>query len=222
MSDDSRFKLLSATLGLIGGSAAAAAIGYFSSSTVEREKFDYALVQQALEAESPVERQQRLKFIIDMGFISNKVWQKRLSDKLNETPEEIPQLPKTTPVPPPILQPQNSSFSQGLISDFFSKAYEIRSRSYGNIINNHSNNPSVLISLLASAPNYFDDGNAVVNTLTITNYFTDSAIVQAKPSAEEFLLKIDNLIAEKPSKWKKAKGLSTTLKDRINNLVIAK
>jgi hypothetical protein len=221
MAEDSKSKLVSAVLGLLGGSAAAAMIGYFSSSSLEREKFDYALIQQALEAKSEEDRKNRLEFILDMGFISNKDWQDSLSKKLKESPEKLPQLPTSSPEQVSLLQQQGLAYSQSMISDFFSRQYETRSKAYADIVDAYTSNAGVLISLLTNAPKHFDDENAVVNTLTVTRFFTDAAVMQAKPAIEDYLSKVDALIAENPDKWTQTAKYSGNLKQRVNDLAAA-
>ncbi|WP_413746553.1 hypothetical protein [Synechococcus sp. MIT S9507] len=88
--------LISLIFGLIGGSAAAAVISYFSTSSIEEKKFSYSLIQQALEAKSPSDRRNRLSFIMSLDLILDKTLKDTLEEKLEdaqENPETLPQLP---------------------------------------------------------------------------------------------------------------------------------
>jgi hypothetical protein len=93
-------------LGLVGGSAAAAVIAFFTNSSIERDKFSYGIMQQALQAEKLEDRVARLKFLIEMGFISDAGVRSKLEARIkSSTDTGQPPKPATLPQLPPASTP---------------------------------------------------------------------------------------------------------------------
>jgi acyl carrier protein len=97
----------SAILGVIGGSTAAAVIAFFTSSRIERQRFDYQIIQQALQADTQREREARLQFLVEAGFIQDANLKRRLMEKL----EQKAKLPRLPAAGPPVVAPHSRPLS---------------------------------------------------------------------------------------------------------------
>jgi hypothetical protein len=102
-------------LGLIGGSAGSAVISFFSTSSIEDQKFTYSLIQQALETDDFDKRLSRLTFMNELGlFDGDSNLQSKVNsiiEKAKKDPNTLPQLPPPVappPTPPNIPQPTQS------------------------------------------------------------------------------------------------------------------
>ncbi|AFY38199.1 hypothetical protein Lepto7376_1879 [[Leptolyngbya] sp. PCC 7376] len=82
--------IITAFSGLIGTGIGAAAISSFADERLERQKFEYTLIQEALEAESQNEVLANLQFLLEMGMIQT-LDQEKL-EELIQKPERLEQL----------------------------------------------------------------------------------------------------------------------------------
>jgi hypothetical protein len=87
--------VLVAVLGLIAAGASAA-IAWYSSTQLERSKFEYALIQKALEIKDRREAAKNLKFLVDVGVIKSLDSQKITS--LAADPESLPTYSSSAPI----------------------------------------------------------------------------------------------------------------------------
>jgi len=86
------FKTLFAPLiALLGGTAIAAIIAFYANTSLERDKFSYAVIQNALAAETPEERIERLKLLIRLKILSDPDLIKALEKEI-ASPKSLPQL----------------------------------------------------------------------------------------------------------------------------------
>ena len=91
-----------AVIGALSGAAVAAVITGFSNRGVERDKFNYQIVQSALDSSDVKERAERLKFILDSGLIDDRTLEQKLQAKLTESTEKPAVLPQLPPPPAPV------------------------------------------------------------------------------------------------------------------------
>ena len=197
--------LSSAILGIVGGSAAAAVVAFFTSSRVERQKFDYTIIQQALQADTQKEREARLTFLLEVGFIQDATLKERLSDKLKKK-SDLPQLPATAIST--TASPDASISDKGLISRFFSPLRNDRSVAFDEIVRRRTDDDVFLTQLMAEAKNHLADGDLVIVSLHILDRFSDSALLRARSAVEGHLNELDTLVKSQPGEWiETAKGV---------------
>ena len=193
--------ILSAILGVIGGSAAAAAVTFLTSSRVERQKFDYAIIQQALQADSQGERESRLQFLMETGFIQDDGLKQRLITKLQQK-AILPQLPAAAP-PAMSANTEASISDDGLVSRFFSPLRKDRSAAFDEIVRRRSDDDVFLTQLIAEAKKHMTvaEGDLVITFFHILERFSDGALVRARPAVDEHLKAWDAVVASQPGEW---------------------
>jgi len=212
--------ITSAILGVIGGSAAAAIITLYTSSRVERQKFDYVIIQQALQADTQSEREARLKFLIELNFIQDPVLRDQLSTKLKDK-ANLPQLPAAVaPIAPP-SEPdltESNTPNKDLLARFFSPSRKERSLAFDEIGRRRSSDDVLLSELMTEAKNHLSEGDMVVNSLSILQRFSDGALVRSRASVEAHLKDLDNLIKSQPGDWGQTAKAVKDVRARLQKL----
>lgn len=94
-----------ALVGAASGAAVAALITSSTTRNVERDKFNYQLIQDALSDNDPKTREDRLKFLLEENLITDRSLLASLGRRLEEAKKkggsELPHVPPVAAQPPP-------------------------------------------------------------------------------------------------------------------------
>jgi hypothetical protein len=98
---DSKQSVLTALIGAAAGAAVAALITSSSTRNVERDKFNYQLIQDALAGDSPKTRLERLKFLLDAHLITDQSLLATLNSRIDDAKTKGTDLPHIPPASAP-------------------------------------------------------------------------------------------------------------------------